>query len=169
MKCVKSFLDARYIPEPNSGCWLWNSFVDKNGYGIICTGSNRSGTRKYLKAHRLSYETFVGKIPTGLLVCHKCDVPSCINPNHLFLGSHADNVADMMKKNRHKTGGKPHPGETNPRAKLKQHLVDQIKLEHIPQKRGGTGSTSFLAKKYGVTRWQIQKIVAGKAWKQTNA
>lgn len=84
-------LERNSIPEPNSGCWLWTGSRVRGGYGKF---------NPLLRAHRVSYEEYKGPIPNGMFVCHRCDTPSCINPNHLFLGLPKDNVEDMMAKGR---------------------------------------------------------------------
>jgi hypothetical protein len=78
------------------GCWLWTAKLDKRGYGF----SKHDG--KKLGAHRHSYILYVGPIPEGMFVCHRCDNPTCVNPDHLFLGTREDNIDDMLKKGRHK-------------------------------------------------------------------
>lgn len=89
----RDLIDRMSIPVPESGCWLWLGWIDKDGY---------AGTRRYgeQRVHRVAYKTFVGEVPAGLLVCHKCDTRSCVNPAHLFLGTHKDNTHDMIRKNR---------------------------------------------------------------------
>lgn len=83
-------------PEPNTGCWLWLSGSGFGGYGRI-------GINKITKsAHRVSYEVFKGKIPKGLGVLHNCDTPACINPDHLFVGTHTENMRDCLVKLRNK-------------------------------------------------------------------
>ena len=84
----------QYIKKDENGCWLWTGGTRGPGYGRIKI-SGRS-----MQAHRVSYEHHVGKIPEGMLVCHACDIPGCINPSHLFLGTQKDNLADMIKKGR---------------------------------------------------------------------
>ena len=82
----------RVIPEPNSGCWLWEGAQTTGGYGLV----GRNGKLVYV--HRLAWETTHGPIPKGLDVCHRCDVPACVNVGHLFLGTARDNALDMVTK-----------------------------------------------------------------------
>lgn len=77
-------------------CWLWTG-ATRNGYGIITIGGHAGKT---VSVHRVAYEAFIGPIPLGLLICHHCDVRNCVRPSHLFAGSHADNGADMVAKDR---------------------------------------------------------------------
>lgn len=88
----------RVIPEPNSGCWLWEGALNGHGYGQITRGG------KGYRVPRLAWEEANGPIPEGMIVCHKCDVRACCNPDHLFLGTAKDNTQDALAKGR-LTGG----------------------------------------------------------------
>lgn len=88
-------LQAMSTPVPEAGCWLWLGRTAPNGYGRMGAGRNRQ-----YAAHRVSWEFHRGPIPAGLIVCHKCDTRRCINPDHLFLGTHADNARDRDAKGR---------------------------------------------------------------------
>jgi HNH endonuclease len=90
--------EAKYMPEPNSGCWLWMGSIRGQGYAQTGVGE------RY--AHRFSYEHYKGKIPEGMRVLHKCDTPTCVNPDHLFLGTAKDNTHDALKKGRLKKSSK---------------------------------------------------------------
>lgn len=133
--------EDKYIPEPNSGCWLWSSGWDKNGYGTL-TGSKR--------AHRVSWELVNGPIPKGLMICHKCDTPPCVNPNHMFLGTAADNSKDCVSKNRANNGAKHH------KAKLNDKQVIEILKDQRP--------AYVIAKDYGVSDVSVCFIKLGGTW-----
>jgi hypothetical protein len=132
-----AWVEQRTFPEPNSGCWLWLCKVSL-GYG-------RAKVRgRYRMAHRLAYEACVGPIPPGMLVCHRCDNPACCNPDHLFLGTHDDNMLDMALK--HRAG----------RRKLSDADIRQIRAQR------GFLSLNFLARWFGVTPGAICNIHAGR-------
>lgn len=90
------------IQSDDSSCWIWTGALTRGDYG------NMMIKKKTKRAHRVSYELFVGPIPQGLHVLHRCDTPQCINPNHLFVGTQKENLADMRKKMRHIYGEKHH-------------------------------------------------------------
>lgn len=87
--------------QQEDGCWIWTGHVTRNGYGSIGVTFNR-GRARYIGAHRASWMAFRGEIAAGLCVCHHCDVPLCVNPDHLFLGTLKDNTRDMIAKGRAK-------------------------------------------------------------------
>jgi hypothetical protein len=143
-----SKLERHSIPEPMSGCWLWTADVDRKGYGRVTENGRLVG------AHRLSYRTYVGPIPADICVCHRCDTPSCINPDHLWLGTRSDNTRDMYAK-----GRVSRAGEKNGRAKLTQDDVRFIRTSLLP--------AGQLASTFDVSRNTIWRARRGKNWWQS--
>ena len=109
-------------------CWLWLGYTSKSGYGRFSIKGNQ------FYAHRIAYEIFIDKIPTGFQVCHKCDIPNCVNPEHLFLGTQRDNMEDMKTKGRSTKGRKPwcfgkhHSEET--RRKMSENNIGMLGKHH---------------------------------------
>lgn len=121
--------------------------------------------RKNLKAHRFSYEYHVGKIPSGMLVCHTCDNPSCVNPKHLFIGTWKDNVQDMIKKGRRYDTA----GENNGQSKITMKIALEIREKYSLNKSFGHErkkySTAKLGEMYGISQSVVYDIVKGNYWK----
>lgn len=154
---------------PLDGCWEWTASLDSQGRAFLMVGSKSDGTRTSARAARLSYEEFVGPIPDGMCVLHRCDNPKCIRPGHLFLGTQADNVADMVAKGRQASGESHgwfrHPdrvprGERNGRSKLSHPKAREIRHRYA----SGGVSQRALAGEYGVTLRAIQQVLSGKTW-----
>jgi len=143
------FLTTNYIPEPNSGCWLWLGPYDSNGYGIIVTPQGK------WKAHRASLYWHKRWPKEKLLACHSCDVTSCINPDHLFWGTQADNMADAAAKGRARN--LPRLGEDHHKAKLTEQDVIAI--------RSLSESSYLAAQRYGLDPSTIRDIRRRKTWR----
>jgi hypothetical protein len=153
LSSIDTFLETGAIPEPNTGCYLWEGCTTKNGYGII----KHKQARHNNGAHRVAWELANGPIPDGLLVLHRCDTPLCVNPKHLFLGTHQDNMADMHAKRR----GSKLRGEQKWNAKLTEDDVREIRAAY----RNGNTSRRKLAAQFGMSRTHIGNIVRGEKWK----
>jgi len=139
----KFWLDVNRSWRPDS-CWIWEGKTYRNGYGCY-----RQSKKGHL-AHRVSYELNHGPIPEGMLVCHKCDNPGCVNPDHLFAGTQSDNIQDMLRKGREN----PARGEKSGRSKLAQGDVDSIRK----MARGGRRQKD-IAELFSVSPKQISVIV----------
>lgn len=134
--------------EPNTGCWLWSGPTAGKGYGVIGVSSKQKYT------HRFSYELHFGEIPSGLLVRHKCDIPLCVNPSHLIVGTYLDNSNDMVLRKRRK-----YDGENNPRSILS--LDDVLEIKSLFGKK----KVPSIAKIYGVSAATIRSIKYGSNWR----
>lgn len=143
---TKAILWDRVIPEPNTGCWLWEGSCFTRGYGQY----------KQKSAHRLSYELYFGPIPPGQFVLHFCDQPSCCNPDHLRAGSDADNVRDMFKRGR--------------AAVLdEKHRIYKLNCSQVREIRAAHGSHAKVAKDYGVSPSHVSRIRKGQHWPHVRA
>lgn len=140
--------------EKTEGCWLWVGYKDKDGYGLLRFQNENK------RAHRLSYKFAFGEDPkSGILVCHTCDTPSCVRPEHLFLGTPADNSKDMVKKGRSIS----RQGEESHQHKLTELQVKCIRALHSVDKT--TYTNKKLGKIFGVLGSNISQIVSRKTWK----
>lgn len=141
-----------YSPEPNTGCWLWNGSLN---YDNRTPYDKRYGLIGKLPAHRLSYELAVGPIPDGMFVCHRCDVPPCVNPDHLFVGTPAENAIDAVRKKRHSFGVKNGGG-----GKLTDE--DVLKIRQLYQE--GRHRQVDIAAQFNVTQVMVSRVVLRKSW-----
>lgn len=141
---------AYAVPGNEGECWQWQGPTGARGYGLLIHNGQR------YQAHRFSYELHYGAIPEGLFVCHHCDNPPCSNPTHLFAGSHSDNMADMVSKNRSRSP----IGEQCHTAKLTEGDVREIRARSL----SGVGRLE-LANQFGVSDSAIDHILAGRSWK----
>ena len=133
--------NRHWMAEPNSGCWLWMSACDKDGYGLL------RHEKKNIRAHRASYQMYTGNIPAGQFVCHRCDLPSCVNPDHLFLGTNSDNQKDASRKGRH--------------AHQRLSIDDVVDIKRSVS----LGMTqASMCRKYGLSDGHISQIISGGRW-----
>jgi HNH endonuclease len=153
----------RSIPEPNTGCRLWLLKTGPGGYGYV------EIRQRHWMAHRFAWTLVNGPIPAGLFVCHRCDVPSCVEPRHLFLGTAAENSADMVAKGRSasgdRSGAKLHPqhrarGERVASSKLTTHQVEEARALYA----AGV-SRAALARNYGVSWTSMNATIARRCWR----
>ena len=140
----KDILLTNYKVDSHTGCWLWLGAKISSGYGV----ARYNGANAY--THRVSYETSNGDIPDGLFVLHKCDNPSCMNPEHLFLGTQRENMQDMKEKDRHLYG------QRNGNARLTDASAKAIK--------NMSGTHSSIADKFNVSRRTVGFIKSGATW-----
>lgn len=140
------------------GCWLWTGPKNNMGYGVLGID------RKHVLAHRFSYELHNAPIPPGLECCHRCDVPLCVRPDHLFLGTHTENMADRDAKGRSCAPKHPRHGESHPRARLTAEQVTEMR-RLWPTWAGGYAS---LGKAFGVSYSQARRVVVGEHWKESD-
>jgi hypothetical protein len=130
-KSIFDRFESRYEPITESGCWIWTAHLNKDGYGIPSTNG------KHVLAHRLSWIKHRGQIPKGFIVCHKCDVTSCVNPDHLFLVTHQDNIKDKIKKVRQ---------------------FRKLSAKDASEIRACKGTLQSVAKRFGISAMHVSNI-----------
>ncbi len=143
----------KFFKKPNDVlCWEWIGAKTKHGYGTFYVEKN-----KPVLAHRFSYELYKGKIKQGYVICHSCDNPSCVNPNHLWEGTISDNNLDCLKKGRHKSPRLN--GEKHGKHKLSEKQV--IKIKEM-QKEGI--SQRNIAKNFNISFQHVSKLINAQRW-----
>jgi hypothetical protein len=147
MKPTKQRFEEKFRVTP--GCWEWIACSGVSGYGTFWLG----GGMQY--AHRVSYEMYVGSIPAGMIICHLCDNPKCVNPHHLLIGTNKDKTQDMIAKGRRRQ--KRQDGLLNPVAKLSD---DEVRLV-----RSGSEKPRVAARKYGLSASYVWDLRVGRARK----
>ena len=141
--------------EKTDDCWLWKAKSrDGDGYGIF-----KAEARSY-RAHRLAWELAYGAAPGTALVCHRCDNPSCVRPDHLFLGTPGDNFRDCLAKGRYSP-----KGTGNAAAKLREEDVPKVRNLYAT----GQWSQQAIADIFGVNQTTVSAIVRGKKWRHVHA
>jgi hypothetical protein len=152
MPLIDRFLGRVSMLPDASGCWLWTGLLTKNQYAFMKLG------QKNITGHRLSWQLFRGPIPERLYVLHRCDVRCCVNPEHLFLGTHRDNVMDMHKKGRWKPL-RSRAGANGSNAKLTEEDVREIRRlrrEKVPLK--------VVSSRFGIGVAHVVSICKYKVW-----
>jgi len=153
IKGLADRLDALSIPEPTTGCHLWLGAIDAAGYGKVWLDG------RTVHAPRASWMAHRGPIPSGLIICHRCDNPPCINPDHLFVGTHKDNAADRTRKGRFARCGQA--GEINPAAVLSKETVIAIFTAE--------GGTMEISRRFGVPPSSVSGIRLGQRWRSVTS
>ncbi len=146
---IQRRFEEKYIPEPNSGCWLWMACLSKKGYGELMM---RHSKRVEL-AHRISYNLFHGEIGNNH-VLHKCDNPCCVNPEHLEIGSHKKNMEQMADRGRAWMKGRK--GSLHPQVKITREIADKIKQDRRPSRS--------VAAQYNLSHTHVLYIRKGIHW-----
>lgn len=139
------YVEKRTVVIAESGCWIWMLSTVRGGYGKVSI-DGKSHT-----AHRAIWEKKNGPVPSGLILCHRCDTPSCVNPDHLFVGTHSDNSLDMVTKNR------AAKGEKIGNSKLTSDVVGKI--------RSMTGTYKSIGEAFGISESAVWYVRNNVTWR----
>jgi len=153
MKTLKERFERNFTKGKDNECWIWNGPKNAQGYGMIWD------KRASHKAHRISYKLYREEIPIGFYVMHICDIPSCVNPFHLFIGTHADNMHDMYVKGRRNHSLCGVKGENHYRAKLTEKEIIEIRTNALTSKE--------IQRLFNIKQNHVSKIRLGIIWKHT--
>lgn len=144
---IKDRFERRVAPEPMSGCHLWTGYTNRRGYGQFGVKT------RPVYAHRFAYELYVGPIAEGMEVCHRCDTPSCVNPDHLFLGTRLDNMRDCVAKGR------------QPRGTINGHaLLTETDVVQMRTLRASGETLRGLAARFRVSISTVSMTCTGRVW-----
>ena len=144
-KTIVERFEEKFEPITETGCWVWTASTDGRGYGFFYTGD--SGRSKMARAHKVAYELYNDtEIPEGVEVCHKCDNTYCVNPSHLFIGTHQENMADMISKGRFK---------------VSKHTLNETQVREATYMRKCGVALKDIASIYGVSPSQVSRVTRG--------
>jgi hypothetical protein len=149
-RVIERFIDKI---DKSGECWEWTAGKDPDGYGIF-------HHKKSVRAHRFAYKIFKGDVPSGMCICHICDNPGCVNPDHMWIGSVTENNRDRESKGR----SDPQHGERGHNAKLKNYQAEEIRVKYIPRKY----TYQMLADEYGLCPEAIRNIIKNKTYQAKN-
>lgn len=161
MASIQERFEAKFEPVPWSGCWIWiGATGGPDRYGMMRAGDHNE------QAHRISWELYRGAIPNGLCVCHRCDVGLCVNPDHLFLATQKENVADMLSKGRKIIGlsgqhGNHAKGEWNGQAKITYAEAKEMQTRYD----AGERNIAALSRAFDMSESQTRRIVWRQSWR----
>lgn len=147
IESLRQYIEARVMPVTESGCWIWIGYLSSRGYGFVY-----HTPKPELLAHRASWHVHNGPVPDGMRVCHRCDIRCCVNPDHLFLGTDADNMRDRDIKDRVAHG-----------VRSAQHRLKPADVYLI---RASADRSSDLARQFGVTPQAIGAVRSRRSWRR---
>lgn len=153
---VRRFWGNVLVVEDRASCWEWRRSCGSHGYGQYYEERG-----KPIAAHRFAWTVTKGQIPGGLHVLHRCDNKKCVRPDHLFLGTQADNMRDMREKGRHSHFAVR--GDESPCTKVTDKQVAELRARYVGGTRQRPGNALELASHYGITRARVYQLAKGKA------